>query len=190
MGAGAIALRVPSPVHLGVAAAVFAAVAVAAYPFLLRGPDHDDHPADRRTAGPPGATGERALLALVAIAIAGADGRGRRKFVGHAVPGRGARRARGGRRARLRRAARVPCSRTGARRPDGGPLRRARGGPGRRTADRGGHGRGPGVPQGARTSRASRPPDRRRHRHPRGHARCRHAARAGAGNRADRCWPG
>ena len=43
MGAGAIALHIPRSTHLAISAAVFSAVAVIAYPYLLGGPDHDDH---------------------------------------------------------------------------------------------------------------------------------------------------
>ena len=73
MAAGAIALDVPIAVHLGVSAAVFVAVALAAYPFLLKGPDQpeptsrdetDRRKPDRRVYG--------ALLVLVLIATAGA----------------------------------------------------------------------------------------------------------------------
>jgi MFS family permease len=73
MGAAAIALNIPRTTHLAVAAAVFSAVVLIAYPHLLRGPDHDDHPA-ARTAGLAGAgTAVYAILvALVVIAIAGA----------------------------------------------------------------------------------------------------------------------
>lgn len=73
MGAGAIALHVPRAVHLGTAAVLFSGVVVAAYPYLLHGPDHDDHPSTRN----PDGTGLRAtvllaLLAFVGIAVAGA----------------------------------------------------------------------------------------------------------------------
>ncbi|CAN3129104.1 MFS transporter [Mycobacterium sp. smrl_JER01] len=73
MGAGAIALHVPRSVHLGTAAVLFSGVVVAAYPYLLHGPDHDDHPSTRN----PDGTGLRAtvllaLLAFVGIAVAGA----------------------------------------------------------------------------------------------------------------------
>ncbi|MET0757350.1 MAG: MFS transporter [Mycobacterium sp.] len=73
MGAAAIALHMPRATHLAIAAAIFSAVVVVAYPYLLPGPDHDDHPSAR-----PGGGGEAgiglyaALLALVTIAIAGA----------------------------------------------------------------------------------------------------------------------
>ncbi|MCV7063404.1 MFS transporter [Mycolicibacterium vaccae] len=73
MGAGAIALDIPRPVHLGVAGVVFCAAVVVAYPHLLHGPDHDDHPATHSTD----TRGVRpavllTLLALVGIAMAGA----------------------------------------------------------------------------------------------------------------------
>jgi MFS family permease len=78
MGAGAIAVHMPRSTQLAIAGAVFSAVAVIAYPYLLRGPDHDDHPSARSAGGgvasipvariPVYAT----LVALVVIAIAGA----------------------------------------------------------------------------------------------------------------------
>jgi MFS family permease len=73
MGAGAIAIHMPRTTHLLIAGVVFSAVVVIAYPYLLRGPDHDDHP-DARSADGAGA-GLRVyatLVALVVIAIAGA----------------------------------------------------------------------------------------------------------------------
>lgn len=73
MGAGAIALHVPRGPHLVVAAVVFGAVVAAAYPFLLRGPDHDAAAAARaRDDAPAGTAVYLTLLALVVIAIAGA----------------------------------------------------------------------------------------------------------------------
>lgn len=72
MAAGAIAAHLPRTVHLGASAALFCAVAVAAYPFLLHGPDHDDHPAQRDGTASAGAVVYLTLLALVGIAIAGA----------------------------------------------------------------------------------------------------------------------
>ena len=73
MGAAAIALHIPRPVHLGIAAVVFCAVAAVAYPYLLHGPDHDDHPSAQNTGGRDvSATVYLSLLALVGIAIAGA----------------------------------------------------------------------------------------------------------------------
>jgi MFS family permease len=73
MGAGAIAMHMPRSTHLAIAAFVFSAVAVVAYPYLLRGPDHDDHPSARSDGG--GGAGiaiYATLVALVVIAIAGA----------------------------------------------------------------------------------------------------------------------
>ncbi|MGZ6780400.1 MAG: MFS transporter, partial [Mycobacterium sp.] len=73
MGAAAIALHIPRTTHLAVSAAVFSAVVLAAYPFLLRGPDEEDHPATRSaSAGRPGLAVYAVLLALVGIAISGA----------------------------------------------------------------------------------------------------------------------
>jgi MFS family permease len=73
MGAAAIALHVPRGVHLAFSGLVFGAVAVIAYPFLLRGPDHDGHPAAGTTDGTKTGLGVYApLAALVGIAIAGA----------------------------------------------------------------------------------------------------------------------
>jgi MFS family permease len=73
MAAGAIALHVPIATHLAVSAAVFIGVAVAAYPFLLRGPDHDHHPAaGAGRARRPGWRTGGALFLLVVIATAGA----------------------------------------------------------------------------------------------------------------------
>lgn len=73
MGAAAIALHIPRTTHLAVSAALFCAVVLAAYPFLLRGPDQDDHPSERAdSAGRPGFGLYAILGALVLIAIAGA----------------------------------------------------------------------------------------------------------------------
>jgi len=73
MGAAAIALDVPRTTHLAVSAALFSAMVLAAYPFLLRGPDEDDHPAaGATTVGRPGFAVSATLVALVFIAIAGA----------------------------------------------------------------------------------------------------------------------
>jgi len=73
MAAGAIALHVPIGVHLGVSAAVFVGVALAAYPFLLEGKDQaDDATADAGTVGRPDWRVGGALLLLVLIAIGGA----------------------------------------------------------------------------------------------------------------------
>lgn len=72
MAAAAIAAHLPRAIHLGASALLFCGVAAAAYPFLLHGPDHDDHPAGRDGAAPAGAAVYLTLLALVGIAIAGA----------------------------------------------------------------------------------------------------------------------
>ena len=73
MGAAAIALHIPRTTHLAVSAVLFSVVVLAAYPFLLRGPDHDDHPSARAdSVGRPGFAVYATLVALVFIAIAGA----------------------------------------------------------------------------------------------------------------------
>jgi MFS family permease len=73
MGAGAIAIHMPRTTHLLLAGVVFSAVVVIAYPYLLRGPDHDDHPSARTAGGPAaGIAVYVTLMALVVIAIAGA----------------------------------------------------------------------------------------------------------------------
>jgi MFS family permease len=73
MAAGAIALHIPVAIHLGVSAAVFIGVALAAYPFLLKGPDQSEHPAaGLGTATRPGLRVYGALALLVVIAIGGA----------------------------------------------------------------------------------------------------------------------
>ena len=73
MGAGAIAVHMPRSTHLAIAAFVFSAVVVIAYPYLLRGPDHDDHQSVRSDGGPAAGIAIYAtLVALVVIAIAGA----------------------------------------------------------------------------------------------------------------------
>lgn len=73
MGAAAITFHVTRATHLGVSAVVFIAVAVIAYPFLLRGPDvAEDHTAGPTARGGPGSHVYGALFLLVVIAIAGA----------------------------------------------------------------------------------------------------------------------
>jgi MFS family permease len=73
MGAGAIAVHMPRATQLAIAGAVFSAVAVIAYPYLLGGPDHDDHPSARSAGGGvAGIAVYATLVALVVIAIAGA----------------------------------------------------------------------------------------------------------------------
>jgi MFS family permease len=73
MGAGAIAIHMPRTTHLLIAGVIFSAVVLIAYPYLLRGPDHDDHPAARwADRGGAGLAVYATLTALVVIAIAGA----------------------------------------------------------------------------------------------------------------------
>jgi MFS family permease len=73
MGAAAIALHIPRTTHLTISAVLFSVVVLAAYPFLLRGPDREDHPSEPAGGGGrPGFAIYAMLLALVLIAIAGA----------------------------------------------------------------------------------------------------------------------
>jgi MFS family permease len=73
MGAGAIAIHMPRATHLSIAGVMFSAVVLIAYPYLLRGPDHDDHPSARSAdRGGAGIAVYATLVALVVIAIAGA----------------------------------------------------------------------------------------------------------------------
>ena len=82
MGAGAVALGLSRAVHLGLSSALFALVAVAAFPFLLRGPEADPlepteagaAPAVRRLSRGGGPTPRTLLVlgALVLLGIAGA----------------------------------------------------------------------------------------------------------------------
>lgn len=73
MGAAAIALGISRGVHLGVAAVLCSLVVLVAYRYLLPGPDHDNDPAARTGGGgDAGVTVYATLLALVAIAVAGA----------------------------------------------------------------------------------------------------------------------
>ena len=73
MGAAAIALHISRATHLAISAAVFSAVVLAAYRYLLPGPDHDDHPSARTEGGRrAGVRVYATLVALVVIAIAGA----------------------------------------------------------------------------------------------------------------------
>jgi MFS family permease len=73
MAAGAIAVHMPRSTHLAITGVVFSAVVVIAYPYLLRGPDQDDHPSagSAHRAG-VGVAVYATLVALVVIAIAGA----------------------------------------------------------------------------------------------------------------------
>jgi MFS family permease len=73
MGAGAIALGISRATHLAIAAVLFGGVVLIAYPYLLKGADHSDHPA--RPAGQGSGAGLAVygtLVALVVLAIAGA----------------------------------------------------------------------------------------------------------------------
>jgi MFS family permease len=73
MGAGAIALHIPRATHLAFSGIVFSVVVLIAYPFLLRGPDHDDHHAAQADGAARAGFGVYAVLAaLVGMAIAGA----------------------------------------------------------------------------------------------------------------------
>ncbi|MGB0877686.1 MAG: MFS transporter [Mycobacterium sp.] len=73
MGAAAIALHIPRGVHLGVSGTLFCAVVAIAYPHLLRGPEHADHPSVHNAGRlEVSAAVYLSLLALVGIAIAGA----------------------------------------------------------------------------------------------------------------------
>lgn len=73
MGAAAIALHIPRGIHLGFAAVLFCAVVAGAYPHLLRGPDHDGHPATQNGSGTKaGGLVYLTLAALVGTAVAGA----------------------------------------------------------------------------------------------------------------------
>jgi MFS family permease len=73
MGAAAIALGISRTTHLVIAGVVFGGVVLIAYPYLLKGPDHDDHPSRPAADGSDaGITVYLTLLALVVIAVAGA----------------------------------------------------------------------------------------------------------------------
>ena len=73
MGAGAIAIHMSRTTHLAIAGAIFSGVVIVAYPYLLRGADHDDHPAAQSAGGGgAGLVVYATLTALVVIAIAGA----------------------------------------------------------------------------------------------------------------------
>jgi len=73
MGAGAIALDISRPIHLAVAAVLFGGLVLVAYPYLLKGPDHDDHPAHSEGGrASAGFAVYATLIALVVLAVAGA----------------------------------------------------------------------------------------------------------------------
>jgi fucose permease len=73
MGAAAIALEISRAVHLGFSAVLCSVVVLAAYRYLLPGPDHDaGHHARATERGAAGVPVYAALFALVLIAVAGA----------------------------------------------------------------------------------------------------------------------
>src|SRR5262249_14999115 len=73
MGAGAIAIHIPRTTHLLTTGVLFSVVVLVAYPYLLRGSDHDDHPAAKsENRGGAGMAVSATLAALAACAIAGA----------------------------------------------------------------------------------------------------------------------
>ena len=73
MGAAAIALHISRATHLAIAAVVFGGLVLIAYPYLLKGPDHDNRPSARTgSGGVAGPAVYATLLALVVIAVAGA----------------------------------------------------------------------------------------------------------------------
>jgi MFS family permease len=73
MGAAAIALHISRTTHLTIAAVIFSAVVVIAYPYLLDGADHEDHlSAHTSGGGGAGMAVYATLLALVVLSIAGA----------------------------------------------------------------------------------------------------------------------
>jgi fucose permease len=73
MGAAAIALHISRTTHLTIAAVIFSAVVVIAYPYLLDGADHEDHPSAHASGGGgAGMAVYATLLALVVLSIAGA----------------------------------------------------------------------------------------------------------------------
>ena len=73
MGAAAIALDISRPLHLAFAGIVFGGLVLIAYPYLLKGPDHDDHPSARTgSGGDAGIAVYGTLVALVVLAVAGA----------------------------------------------------------------------------------------------------------------------
>ncbi|WP_082805740.1 MFS transporter [Pseudoclavibacter helvolus] len=79
MGAGAVALQVPLPLHLGISGALFSLVAFLAYRWMIPGPEHDD--VEVTTAGirvvkegapsRGGSTKYLVLFALVLLTVAG-----------------------------------------------------------------------------------------------------------------------
>ena len=142
MGAAAIALDIPRTTHLAVSAALFSAVVLAAYPFLLRGPDEADHPsAGAADRGPTRLRGIRHAGRAGVHRDRGRAGRGRRKLMGHSVFAGWAGCAGRARGVWLHCDGRVPVRGADDRRPAGRQVRRARRREGRRTHHRGGDGR-------------------------------------------------
>lgn len=73
MGAVAIALNISRPIHLAFAAILFGGLVLIAYPYLLKGPDHDDHPSQVAGGGSvAGLAVYGTLVALIVLAVAGA----------------------------------------------------------------------------------------------------------------------
>ncbi len=73
MGAAAIALDISRATHLAISALLCGGLVLIAYPYLLKGPDHDNHPSARTGGGKSaGLAVYTTLLALVVIAVAGA----------------------------------------------------------------------------------------------------------------------
>ncbi|WP_308471364.1 MULTISPECIES: MFS transporter [unclassified Pseudoclavibacter] len=79
MGAAAVALQVPLPLHLGVSGALFTLVAVLAYRWMIPGPEHDDvevttagiRVVKAGTSARGGSAKYLVLLALVLLTVAG-----------------------------------------------------------------------------------------------------------------------
>ncbi|WP_424462835.1 MFS transporter [Pseudoclavibacter helvolus] len=79
MGAAAVALQVPLPLHLGVSGALFSCVALLAYRWMIPGPEHDDVEVStagirivkQGTVSRGGAAKYVVLLALVLLTVAG-----------------------------------------------------------------------------------------------------------------------
>ncbi|GAB3290816.1 MFS transporter [Pseudoclavibacter terrae] len=79
MGAAAVALHVPLPLHLGISGALFTIVAILAYRWMIPGPEHDDvevstagiRVVQEGTASRGGSAKYVVLLALVLLTVAG-----------------------------------------------------------------------------------------------------------------------
>lgn len=73
LGAGSLAIGMSRAAHLGLSAVLFATMALAVWPFLLTGDEHEEHSAARAQTGARAGPAMYAVLAaLVALAIAGA----------------------------------------------------------------------------------------------------------------------